>query len=86
LSHRALAEAIEADCGAPGVDWEVVDAGAAMEDDREGIWCINFLRKHLASIWPRHEQKLHLGQLEALFYEFWEEKGEEDDADNEDAF
>jgi hypothetical protein len=64
-----------------------VDAGAAVEDDKEGIWLINFsLRKHLASIWPRREQKSHLGRLEALFCEFWEEEGEEDDADNGDAF
>ena len=64
-----------------------MDAGAAVEDDREGIWCINFsFRKHLASMWPRHEQKSHLGRLEALFYEFWEEEGVEDNADNGDAF
>ena len=62
VESRALAEAIEADCGASGVDWEIVDAGAAEEDDGEGIWCIDFsLRKHLASMWPRREQKSHLG-------------------------
>ena len=87
VESSALAEVIEADCGAPGVDWGVVDAGAAEEDDREGIWHINFsLRKHLASMWPSHEQKLHLGQLEALFCDFWEEEGEEDDGCNGDTF
>ena len=64
-----------------------MDAGVTEEDNGEGIWHINFsLRKHLASMWPRREQKLHLGRLEALFCEFWEEEGEEDNGCNRDAF
>jgi hypothetical protein len=69
------------------VDWGVVEAGAAVEDEGRGIWHINFsLRKHLASMWPRREQKSHLGQLEALFCEVWEEEDEEDDAGKVDMF
>jgi hypothetical protein len=37
-------------------------------------------RKHLATGWPRQEQKSHLGQLEPLFCEL-EEEGVEDEAD-----
>ena len=58
-----------------------------MEDEGRDIWCINLsLRKHLASMWPRQEQKSHLGWLDALFCEFCEEEGEGDDASNVDAF
>ena len=67
--------------------WGVVEAGAAVEGEGGDIWCINFsLRKHFTSMWPRQEQKLHLGQLEALFCKVCEEEGEEDDAGNVDAF
>ena len=70
-----------------GVGWGVVEAGAAVLDEGRDIWRINFsLRKHLASMWPRREQKSHLGRLGALFCEFWEEEGEEDDAGAVDAF
>jgi hypothetical protein len=35
------------------VDWGIMGAGAAVEDEGRDIWCIKvFLRKHLASIWP----------------------------------
>ena len=70
-----------------GVGWVVVEAGAAVLDEGRDIWRINFsLRKHFASKWPRCKQKSHLGQLEALFCEFWEEEGEEEDAGAVDAF
>jgi len=55
-----------------GAGWGVVEAGAAILDKGRDIWHIKFsLRKHFASIWPRYKQKLHLGQLEALFCKFW---------------
>jgi hypothetical protein len=46
-----------------------MEAGEAADDEGEAIWCISFsLRKHLASLWPRREQKSHLGRL-PLFWE-----------------
>ena len=59
----------------------------AVEDEGGDIWRINFsLRKHFTSVWPRREQKSHLGRLEALFCEFYEEEGQGDDAGNVDVF
>ena len=64
-----------------------MEAGAAVQDEGRDIWCISFfLRKHLASMWPFQEQKLHLEPLEALFRDGWDEKVEEDDAGDVDAF
>ena len=64
-----------------------MEAGAAVEGEGRDTWRINFsLRKHFASMWPRQEQKSHLGWLEALFCKFCEEEEEEDDAGNVDAF
>ena len=56
------------DCVVLGVDckvnWEILDAGDTVGDEGEVIWLISFsLRKHLASIWPRREQKSHLWRL-----------------------
>ena len=63
-----------------------MEAGAAVEGEERDTWRINFsLRKHFTSMWPRQEQKSHLGWLEALFCKFCEEEGEEDDAGNVDA-
>ena len=66
--ERAPAEAMKADCGASeegcGEAWDIVDAMAAVEGEEDEIWRISFfLRKHLASTWPRREQKLHLGRF-----------------------
>jgi len=87
--ERALAMVTLADCGVLGVDcevaWEIVNTGDAVKDKGKVIWLVYFvLRKHLALIWPRQEQKSHLGWL-PLFcklegdVENKEWKGEKDD-------
>ncbi len=69
------------------VAWGIVEAGEAVDNEGRAIWHISLsLRKHLASTWPRQEQKSHLGQFEALFCKFWEEDGEEEDAGDVEGF
>ena len=79
--ERALANAMKADWGALWEGWDEVEAGVEVENDGEAIWHINLsFTKHLASIWPRQEQKLHFkwfwGLLDTSWVEFDENENE----------